>query len=140
MSNDDAAVIDEETNTGILMRSSALVLGGIGVGASFFPEEILAYLDISPSSGAILLLSLFGAAYLGFAILNWMAREKLIGGIYSRPVAIGNFAHFLAGGIVLIKFLPSASSLVFFGPLAAVFALLAGAFGYVVFSRGGSCG
>ena len=31
------------------------------------------------------------ALYLGFASLNWMAKDNLIGGIYSPPVAIGIF-------------------------------------------------
>jgi hypothetical protein len=35
-----------------------------------------------------------GALYLGFAILNWMARSVMIGGIYARPIALGNFLHF----------------------------------------------
>lgn len=51
----------------------------------------------------ILLLQITGAMYLGFAILNWMARDVLIGGIYARPVALGNFLHFAVGTLTLWK-------------------------------------
>ena len=32
-----------------------------------------------------------------------MAKESLIGGIYNRPIAIGNFMHFAVGAMALIK-------------------------------------
>lgn len=85
-------------------------------------------------------MTLLGAAYLGLAVLNWMAREKLIGGIYSRPVAVGNFTHFLAAAIVLAKGLTTTSTV---GPVAAgalLFGGLAAGFGYITFSGGGQCG
>jgi hypothetical protein len=40
---------------------------------------------------------------LGFGILNWMAKGTLIGGIYNRPIPIGNFMHFGVGAIALVK-------------------------------------
>jgi len=36
-------------------------------------------------------------------MLNWMARENLIGGIYSRPVAMGNMVHFFVAALALLK-------------------------------------
>jgi len=32
---------------------------------------------------------------LGFSILNWMSKASLIGGIYNKPLLIGNLLHFL---------------------------------------------
>ena len=46
---------------------------------------------------------LAGVLYLGFAALNWMARGNIIGGIYSRPVTIGNVLHFVSGTAVILK-------------------------------------
>lgn len=43
------------------------------------------------------------ALYLEFGILNWMAKGTLIGGIYNRPIAIGNLTHFVVGAIALVK-------------------------------------
>ena len=40
---------------------------------------------------------------LPFAMLNWMAKGVIIGGIYSRPIVIANLAHFLIGDLELIK-------------------------------------
>ena len=50
-------------------------------------------------------LKILGSFYLGFAMLNWMAKTNLIGGIYSRPVAVANFMHFAISAISLIKLL-----------------------------------
>ena len=75
-----------------------------------------------------------GALYLGFAMLNWMAKDNLIGGIYSRPVAIGNFAHYFILAATLFR-------LVFAGPLPAilwavaiVYGIFASWFGWVLFT------
>jgi len=85
------------------MTSSALFLGIIGLLLSFLPNEIAAYLDIESNIITILFLKIMSALYLGFGILNWMAKEALIGGIYHRPIAIGNLMHFAVGAIALVK-------------------------------------
>ena len=36
-------------------------------------------------------------------MLNWMVKHSLIGGIYNKPIALANFAHFMIGGLALIK-------------------------------------
>ena len=87
----------------MLMQSSALFMAILGIAASFLPQEIAARSGFRPDGFAIVLIQVTGALYLGFAILNWMARGNLIGGIYSRPVALGNFLHFSVAGIVLLK-------------------------------------
>ena len=48
-----------------------------------------------------------GTLYFAFALLNWTAKDSAIGGIYARPVSLGNFAHFFAGALVLVKYLTS---------------------------------
>lgn len=90
--------------TRLIMAASAIVLGLAGIAASFGPHEILSALDVTPSAALPLLVQLLGAAFLGFAMLNWMAKDSLIGGIYNRPVAIGNLVHFLVGALALVKF------------------------------------
>ena len=57
----------------------------------------------APDNATVLLVQMAGAVYLGFAMLNWMARGILIGGIYARPVALGNFLHFVMVAITLTK-------------------------------------
>ena len=90
-------------NTKLLMTLSAVVLGALGMTLSFLPEEIMTYLNVESNPITILLLQLLSAFYLGFGILNWMAKGTIIGGIYNRPIAIGNLMHFGVGAIALIK-------------------------------------
>ena len=94
-------------NTKILMTSSAIFLVIIGILLSFLPNEIADYLNVEPNIITILFLKIMSALYLGFGILNWMAKGMLIGGIYNRPIAIGNFMHFGIGAIALVKVVPN---------------------------------
>ena len=90
-------------NTKIVMTSSALFLATIGILLSFLPNEIVEYLNVEPNIITIVFLNIMSALYLGFGILNWMAKGTLIGGIYNRPIAIGNLMHFGVGAIALVK-------------------------------------
>jgi hypothetical protein len=99
-------------NTKTLMIASALVMGLIGAGLTFMPAEFLDYIDVNatgatsaaiPSHLLKLVAQTLGAAYLGFAFLNWMAKGTVVGGIYNRPIALGNLLHFLMVSITLIK-------------------------------------
>ena len=85
------------------MTSSALFLAVVGGLLSFLPNEIVDYLNIEPNIITILFLKILSALYLGFGILNWMAKGTVIGGIYNRPIAIGNLMHFGVGAIALVK-------------------------------------
>jgi hypothetical protein len=97
-------------NTKLVMTTSALFLGIIGAMLSFLPKEIAEYLSIEPNSFTILFLNIMSALYLGFGMLNWMAKGTLIGGIYNRPIAIGNLMHFGVGTIALVKVVSSIQS------------------------------
>lgn len=127
-------------NTTILMSASALFLGALGVATSIFPRALLSSLDLQPNSAMLLLMNVVGALYLGFAILNWMAREKLIGGIYSRPVAMGNVFHFIVAAIPLIEYLMTQSTSIPLAVITAGYVIFAASFGYVAFGTGTSCG
>ena len=85
------------------MRSSALLLGALGVGASFLPQELLTAIGAPPIVQLTIVIQLLGATYVGLGMLNWMAQGNLIGGIYSRPVAVCNVTHFAMGFLVLVK-------------------------------------
>ena len=90
-------------NTKYLMISSSIFMGVIGLFASFLPAEILNSVGLPSTVLSVLLLQITGALYLGFALMNWMAKAILIGGIYSKPLCIGNFLHFAVAAIALIK-------------------------------------
>ena len=119
-------------HTTTLMIVSAALMAVIGLAASFAPQELLGLHGTVPDNATVLLVQMAGALYLGFAMLNWMARGILIGGIYARPVAAGNFLHFVMVAITLAK-----AALAFRAvPLvisAAVFSVFAIWFGLVLF-------
>lgn len=117
------------------MMASALILGLAGLAASFAPAELLTALGAPATEPMVILVQLLGALYLSFAILDWTAKGVMIGGIYARPVALGNFLHFTMGALALGKQTfagrlgpPFVVALV----LYALFALL---FGALVFGR-----
>jgi hypothetical protein len=122
-------------NTKLLMTLSALAMGVAGVILSFLPHEISGYLHLTDGTIAdALILQILGALYFGFAMLNWTARANLIGGIYSRPVAIGNLAHFTIGALALLKGYTSSLELIVL-IMALVYTVFAIAFGMVFFTH-----
>ena len=90
-------------NTKLLLIASSAYLGIAGLGMTFLPEEISAYLNGGINQTSILFLQILGSLYLGFALLNWMTKNNLIGGIYSKPLVIGNLAHFFMSSFALLK-------------------------------------
>lgn len=124
--------------TRVLMTTSALFMGLLGLAASFLPQETLAAAGVPEESLpalAVILVQALGALYLGFAILNWMAKGILVGGIYARPLALGNFLHFSVVTVVLVKAIfgegPNPTLLAF----ALPYAILATWFGIALFSN-----
>lgn len=119
-------------NTKIVMTSSALFYAIIGIILSFLPNEIADYLNVEDNIITILFLNIMSALYLGFGILNWMAKGTLIGGIYNRPIAIGNLMHFGVGAIALVKISSNvqihSEIIIFLSVVYVIFALL---FAYV---------
>jgi hypothetical protein len=91
-------------NTKLLMTLSAIVMGVGGIVLSFLPHEVLGYLNATIVTNLdALILQILGALYFGFAMINWTAKANLIGGIYGRPVAVGNLTHFTIGALALTK-------------------------------------
>lgn len=118
--------------TKLLMSVSAVILGVIGIVLSFLPQEVALYLGMDAS--AAILLQVMGALYFGFAMLNWTAKANLIGGIYSRPVAIGNLAHFAIAALALVKQAFTGTNLTYIWVAALAYSVFALLFGYVFFT------
>ena len=120
-------------NTKLLMTISAVILGVTGIIFSFIPQEVSHFLSLTESTPIVF--QILGALYFGFAMLNWTAKANLIGGIYSKPVAIGNFTHFLIGGLALIKLLLPNTNGTSIWPCAILYSIFAVLFGYVLFTN-----
>lgn len=121
-------------NTKLLMSSSAVSLGIIGLSLTFLAPEIAGYILVPSTTIVQLFIQLLGALYFAFAMLNWMAKGNVMGGIYNRPIAIANLTHFMVGGLALFKSLLNHPDLPYaiwaVAVLYIVFALL---FGIVFF-------
>lgn len=66
-------------NTKYLMMVSSVFMGLAGLSATFLPAEILNYIGLNSTVLSTLLIQITGALYLGFALMNWMAKTVLIG-------------------------------------------------------------
>jgi hypothetical protein len=120
-------------NTKLLMQTSASAMFLAGLVLTFAPQELLLRIQGISQPVTVLLLQVAGALYLGFAVLNWMAKDNLIGGIYSRPVALGNFLHFFMVAMAIIKALTAGTRGTGVIGAVLVYAVFAVWFGFVVF-------
>ena len=119
-------------NTKLLMMLTSMVLAGTGIVLSFFPQETGRFIGINEPG--IILLQVLGALYFGFGAMNWVAKANLIGGIYSKPVALGNFSHFLVGALALSKIAFRDTSPAYLWLGAVIYLVFALLFGYVFFA------
>jgi hypothetical protein len=113
----------------LLMIVSAAFMATAGVLLTFAPHELLGQSHQALLPGAQLL----GALYVGAAIANWMSRSNLVGGVFGRPLAMGNLAHFGIGAMALVRTAAGAEPRAW--PLAAAYLVLAAAFGAVIYSQ-----
>ena len=118
------------------MVASSAFLAVLGLALTFAPGELLVMLGAPASAPVTVVLQLAGASYLGLALINWTARGLIIGGIYARPLSLGNLVHFLSGSMALLKYLLSAGIQPLLLPVLVGYALLALAFGYLLFGMG----
>lgn len=122
------------TTSKIVLGSSALLLAFSGLALTFFPDELAENLDLPENTSVTLLIQVVGAMYFGFAMLNWMSRRGLIGGIYNRPIAIANMTHFMMVGIALTKLMLSEATLPHaFWYVTGIYVIYALIFGWLLF-------
>ena len=115
-------------NTKVLMTASSLVLGLAGILALFAPDVLLTGLGVPGANPVEMLIQLMGALHFSIAMMNWTAKDSIIGGIYARPISLGDFAHFFSGTLLLARYvlsngfnLPVLSMLVAYAIFAALF-------------------
>jgi hypothetical protein len=113
----------------LLMSLTALVLAVLGLACTFAPQELLGLAGLPVLPPLALGVQALGAGWLGLATIDWMARGAPFGGIYGRPIALGNFGNFLMLAAALGKAAAGAPSM----PLIAL-AVLA-ALGALAFAR-----
>ena len=115
------------------MIVSALLLGLTGIILSFFPQEVSHYLNLNEANS--IFFQILGSLYFGFAMLNWTANGTLLGGIYGRPVVIGNFTHFTIGSLALIKWILFYNYYIYIWGFTILYFIFAVLFGIVMFTN-----
>lgn len=120
-------------STRLLLQSSALLLVFLGVLLSFLPAEIGSFMGFTQGLATQMAFQLLGAVYFGFGMLNYMNKRAVVGGIYGRPLVVGNFSHFLIADLALLKAQVLLSTYPWLWALAIAFGLLAVAFGRLLF-------
>lgn len=108
-------------------------MGITGLAATFLPEELLGLLDVTLNASLPILLQLLGALWFAFAMVNWTAKGNAIGGIYGRPIALGNLTHFVVGGLALVKGVMNGAASAPLVVLGVVYVVFAVAFAMVFF-------
>ena len=120
-------------NTKLIMTLAALFLAAMGIVLTFAPQNVMLILKLKDPQALSLIIQLLGAVYYAFAMLNWMAKGAIIGGIYNRPIAVANFTHFFIGGIALSKAVLSDHNLpVALSIIAGIYIILAVVFGIIM--------
>ncbi|HEX6322807.1 MAG TPA: hypothetical protein VFZ36_03705 [Vicinamibacterales bacterium] len=86
-----------------LLAGSAVFMGAAGLGLTFMAEELLRHVRQPDAPILVVFVQTIGALYLAFAVLNWLLRGSVMGGIYGRPLALANQLHFLMVAILLVR-------------------------------------
>lgn len=120
-------------NTKLVMTVSGVLMAFAGSALIFLSDYFLEYMGAAQNGLSLLVLQILGGLYFGFAMLNWAAKSNLIGGIYSRPVAIANFSHFLIGALALTKGFFVTERTISVGAVAFVYVVFALVFGKITF-------
>ena len=124
-------------NTKLLMTASSLVLGLAGILALFAPDILLTTLGVPMANRLDVLIQLMGALYFSMAMMNWTAKDSIIGGIYARPISLGNFAHFFSGTLLLARYVLSNGFNLPIVLMLVAYAIFAALFYWLVFRHTG---
>jgi hypothetical protein len=123
------------------MTSTAVLMAAVGISLIFAPDNIIELFGMNKSTELGLMFQLLGAAYYAFAMLNWMAKGAIVGGIYNRPIVVSNLSHFLIAGLALKKAVLSNHQMpLILWIMAGVYVFLAGVFAVVMSTHPGSKG
>jgi predicted membrane protein len=122
-----------QIDTKVVMSLCAVMLGIWGVLLSFLPQELATVLGWAEAN--FIILQILGALYFSFAMINWTAKANIIGGIYGRPIAIGNFTHFVIGALALLKWVMNNPVDIIWIAITILYGLFAMLFGMILFTH-----
>ena len=118
----------------LLLTGSAVLYLLSSIALLFAAEELLRLALGTASELDVALLQLIGAGLFGFAMLNWLSRFSLLGGIYGRPLLVANLAHTATAALMLGHLIERPVS-PWLAAAALAYAALGVAFGAKLFLR-----
>ncbi|PIQ63498.1 MAG: hypothetical protein COV99_02445 [Bacteroidetes bacterium CG12_big_fil_rev_8_21_14_0_65_60_17] len=96
---------------------AAVVLSLTGIVTLFAPEILLSNI-LGTADATHPLVSMLGGLMLAFGYMNWMGRNAILGGIYGKPLVMGNLLHGIVGTTSLLDLVTQQSPLPAWGLLA----------------------
>ena len=118
----------------LILSFSAIVLFIAGGATLFAPDELARAIDPAASRSLSVIVQLLGSGFLGFALINWMSRRNRIGGIYARPLGMGNLLLFATAALTLGKATAAWNHSAVGIGLCVILAILAASFAWLVFA------
>lgn len=116
-----------------ILTITSLLLFVAGGAAVFAADEVAGLMDLEVSFETRILAEFAGIGMLALAIQNWMSRGRPIGGVYARPLGLGNLLFFSTSALTLGRYLAAEMLPREMIAVCGVFALLALAFAWLFF-------
>ncbi len=117
----------------LLMTASAVLMGLAGIALTFAPELLAGLFDVSAEPAVLLIGQVLGALYFALAMLNWMLKDSVIGGIYNRPALVTNLSHFVIAGLAILRYVSAVNASTVLWAVVAIYALFGIGFGVLLF-------
>ncbi len=117
----------------LISRTSAGFLALVGLVLLFASDEVLPHVVPDVPATASWIGQLIAAGWLGLAVLNWVSRSALLGGIYGRPVVLTNALFYFIGATTLLKVMSAQEHLAVLRWIAGPVAMFAGVYGWLLF-------
>jgi uncharacterized membrane protein YgdD (TMEM256/DUF423 family) len=87
----------------IIMTVSAAALFLIGGAGLFAAPEAAGWLGATETAPTSIIVQLAACAVLALAVMNWYSRNSRVGGIYARPLCLGNLLFFFGAAACVGK-------------------------------------
>lgn len=116
-----------------ILTITSILLFATGGLAVFAADEVAGLMELEVSFETRIFAEFAGIGMLALAVQNWMSRARPIGGVYARPLGLGNLLFFSTSALTLGRYLAAETLPREMIAVCGVFALLALAFAWLVF-------
>lgn len=89
----------------ILTITSSLLFATGGLAVIAAADEVAGLMELEVSFETRIFAEFAGIGMLALAIQNWMSRGRPIGGVYARPLGLGNLLFFSTSALTLGQYL-----------------------------------